>query len=368
MKPSPSSSRLASAAAALSLSIVACLPLPVSAQTTATTDPVGFATITCPAGSDTRIGLPLTRPADFVGAVQSIAGNVITVAGTPNWTANQFVHVAGTQPNTYFVLVGPHATTNPKEGRAYTVTANGANTLTLDLNGDSISDVAADTQISVIPYWTLATVFPASDANVSFKPSASVFSLETQILIPDYTSVGTNLAPTTTYFFFNGAWRQVGQPTTVDHGEDILAIRDQFIVRNNTTATSLTSLGGVLMKKITTPLSTETSTAQDNFVSVPRPVDVKLNDLGLISSGAFTPTTSIFNIQDQLLVSDNAQVGINKAPDSTYFYFNGAWRKVGQPTTSDFGNDTIKLGTGFLIRKAPSASGATAFWINDKTY
>jgi uncharacterized protein (TIGR02597 family) len=50
-----------------------------------TTDPVGFAKISCVSNSDTFVSLPFTRPSEFVGAIQSVSGNTIVVDSTP-WT------------------------------------------------------------------------------------------------------------------------------------------------------------------------------------------------------------------------------------------------------------------------------------------
>ena len=354
---------------ALSVAILCSIAPALQAQTTATTDPVGFTTTSCLASSDTIIGLPVTRTAEYSGSIVSIAGNVITMSGSPGWTANQFVYAAGTQAKTYYVLLGANTSpTNPKEGSFYTITANSTNTLTVNLNGDDLSSVPANTQLTIIPYWTLGTVFPAADSSVSFITTTQVFSRQTEILLPDTSSVGFNLPPPFTYFFYNGAWRLVGTDLAISRNDDVMSPGDYFTVRNKATATALTSLGGVLMKKITNPLATSASSKQDNFVSLLRPVDVKLTDLGLITSGAFTATTQLFNRKDELFTFDNSQTGINKGVAATYFYYSGAWRKVGQDITSDFGTDTIPLGSGFIIRKAVAAGGPTAFWVNDKTY
>ena len=335
-----------------------------------TTDPVGFTTTVCPANSDTYISVPFTRPPEFVGATASATTNTITVSGSP-WTVNQFVYVAGSQPKTYFVLIGPHTSTNPKEGNFYQITANTTNTLTVNAPGDDLSSIAAATQILVIPYATLASVFPASDAGVSFIISPSAVNRQTQIVIPNYAGIGINLAPSITYFYLNSAWRRFGNPLTEDHGYDPFVNAGYFTLRNASTGTTLTTLGSVLTKNTTTPLFTRagaTSVQQDNFVSVIRPIDVKLNDLGLITSGAFLSSPSAVNRIDQLLVFDNAQVAINKSPSATYFYFNAAWRKFGQPVTTDFGTDTIATGTGFIIRKGGTPTGATSLWKNSPTY
>ena len=52
----------------------------LNAQTTATTDPVGFMTIDLPVGSDTIVAAPLSKAPVFQGAVTSLNGFVITVA------------------------------------------------------------------------------------------------------------------------------------------------------------------------------------------------------------------------------------------------------------------------------------------------
>lgn len=338
-----------------------------SSQTTAT-DPVGFITTACLANSDTYTSAPFTRPPEFVGASASATTNTLTVSGSP-WTANQFVYVAGTQPKTYYVLIGSHASTNPKEGNFYQITGNTTNALTVNANGDDLSSIAANTQILVIPYHSLSSIFPAADAGVSFIVSPSQFNRQTEVLIPNYSGTGINLPPSITYYYLSGAgWRQFGRPTTEDHSDDAMVNGGYFILRNKATATTLTSLGSVLTKNLTLPLFTRTTTKQDNFVALVRPIDVKLTDLGLITSGAFVPSTSQFNRVDELFVFDNTQVAINKTPSATYYYLNSAWRKFGQPATTDFGTDTIPAGAGFIIRKGVTADGAPSLWKNTPTY
>ncbi len=136
----------------------------------ATTDPVGFTTATSLSNSDTLLSIPFTRPPEFTGAIQSVAGSVITVAGTPGWTTNQFVYAAGSQPKTYYVLIGAGGASNPKEGHTYPVTANGSNTLTVNTTTDNLTGITANTQLILIPYWTPATIFPAYRCQCVFHP------------------------------------------------------------------------------------------------------------------------------------------------------------------------------------------------------
>ena len=125
-----------------------------------TTDPVGFTTTSCLGNSDTYLGIPFTRPPEFTGTVQSANANTLTINGTPGWTDNRFVYAAGTQSKHYYVLIGNGGATNPKEGHTYAVTSNGSNTLTVDTSFDNLTGVVANTRVTLIPYWTPATIFP----------------------------------------------------------------------------------------------------------------------------------------------------------------------------------------------------------------
>jgi uncharacterized protein (TIGR02597 family) len=341
---------------------------------TVTTDPVGFATMPLLGNSDTHVSVPFTRPPEFVGGLQSVSGsptNTITVSGTP-WTANQFVYAPGTQPKNYYVLIGGGGSSNPKEGRTYFVTGNGTNTLTVSTAEGDLSGITANTQIVVIPYWTPATVFPPSDANVSFTPTTSTASYKTQIRIPNYSGSGINLPPSAVYYFSNNVdgsssnvgWRQVGQPITADHGDDPLLPEGHFVMRNINGAPTLpmTALGSVLLKKLTVPLMTSASQEQDNPVSLLRPINVALNATGLNpADGSFVPN-------DKLLLFNNAAVGLDKAPSAIYEYAavpnnSGGWRLTSDSFT-DRGNDIVPSGNAMIVRKAALAGGATVFWTN----
>lgn len=332
---------------------------------TATTDPVGFMTDSLLSNSDTHISLPLIRPPAFVGGIQSVAGNTITVAGNP-WTAGQFVYAAGSQPNHYYALIGPATVANPKEGHHYPIVSNTANTITVDLGPDNLTGIPANAQVSIIPNWSLKTLFPATDANVSFTPTTSTAQYKTQVRVPDVSASGINL-PYTTYFYSDNAapgqvgWRLEGDNTT-DRGDDPLLPDSHIVVRNINGAPTLplVNLGSVLLKKFTTPLLTSTTTQQDNPAGLLRPLDVSLNATGLnIADGSFGPN-------DQLLLFNNAQVGINKAPSVIYTQVNvpnGPWRRVGDANT-DRGSDIIPAGVGFIVRKGVS-DGQPDFWTNN---
>jgi uncharacterized protein (TIGR02597 family) len=343
----------------LAAAAVAAFPLLVSAQTVAT-EAVGFTTNTVLGNSDTHISPPFVRPPAFVGGIQSASGNTITVSGSP-FTPNQFVYNGSSQRNHYYALVGSGPSANPKEGHTYPIVGNGSNTLTVQLSQDDLVGIPANAQVTVIPNWSLATVFPPSDQNVSFTPTTSVPTYKTQILVPDTSAAGINL-PHTAYYFSNNAWRLVGDENT-DRGDDPLLPDSYFVVRNLNGAPTLplVTLGTVLTQKVTVPLMTSTSSQQDNPVSLLRPLDVSLNATGLNrTDGSFTPN-------DRLLLFNNAVAGYDKQPSVYYVDAsapNGPWRLQNDGTFSDRGGDLIPSGNGFIVRKAPTANGQPAFWTN----
>ncbi len=300
-----------------------------------------------------------------------LAGDTVTVAGytfTVSAVSGTTLTLDRVYPGT--TASGQAATYNhsPSEGRFYTVTTNDAGSLTVNLNGDSLANVTAGTQVSVIPYWTLGTTFPATDAGNSFFASSSPLALTMELLFPDYATPGTNIPPAFTYFFYNGAWRQFGQSIATSY-DDTVMLPDGFItVRNNTTnAANFKPIGSVLTKRETVVLGTQSNKKQDNFVSLIRPVPVSLKDSGLINSGAFVASTSPLFLQDELYVYNNNAPGQRKAPTATYFVYNNAWRLFGNPITEDHGADiAFGAGVGTVIRK--NSSTTTSFWVNAPTY
>jgi uncharacterized protein (TIGR02597 family) len=331
-----------------------------SAQVTVATDPVGFTTTSLlgggPNGSDTFVSIPFIRPPEFIGAIASATTpGTIAVAGTP-FTASQFKYVQGSQSKHYYVLVGSGGGT--KEGRTYPITDNTNNSLTVTTTAyDDASGIPANAQVTIIPYWTPATIFPASDAGISFTVTTTPPNYQTLIRVPDYSAAGTGFTYATEYYFNSGAWQRVSGG---DGSDDPLLPDGYFVVRNSSAAPTLplTNIGSVLLKKLSVYLATSTTQAQNNPVSMVRPLNVALDATGL------SPTDNSFGggaTGDKLLLFDNAAVGIDKSPSAIYTY-DTHWRLSGDSTSSDRGADIVPAGTGFVVQKA--ANTQAAFWTN----
>ena len=439
--PAMKSPRISSPATVLGALSLILLPAVqgIGQTATATTDPVGYAQTACLANTDTKLSLPFSRPAEFVGAIGSISSSTIAVASTPNWATNQYVYGSSTENDaskTYYAIIGPNITAlanpvsvtnasttvtgsgltniatgdellvsglaynvasvsgdgtslvidhpytgttasglsasydhSPKEGCYYTVTANDASTVTVNLNNDSLGAVTAGTTVSLIPYWTLITAFPTTDAGTSYVASTSTSPAPTargtQIFTPDLTTAGINLASNATYYYYSN-WRKVGSASNFN--DTILPPTTYFTLRNPATATTFTPSGGVYMNRVSIALDTQSSAAQDNAVAVPRPAGVTLDQLDLVATGAFTPSTNTnaTGRKDQLFVYDNTVAGINKSASATYYYYGGMWRVLG--STANAGSTSIPYGSGFIIRKAANGTGVTSFYQNARNY
>lgn len=350
----------------LTLAALSVAASTISFAQTATTTPVGFVKTSALSNSDTRLSASLERSPVFTGAVASVAGSTINVSGTTGWTVDQFAVAAPAQPQPYFVRI----VSGTKAGAYFTVVSNSTTALTVDLNGDTLAAVVAGDSVSVIPYWTLSSLLPASSAGTAFETSTSAISRRTEVIFPDTNYVGVNPPSVGTYYFFNSAWRKVGSPATTSFDFQPILPDSYVIVRNKAFTSTVTTLGSVVTANLQLILNSEAAVKQDNVVALQRPVPVSLNQSGLISSGAFTPSTSAISRKDELLVFDDTATGINKSASATYYYFNSAWRKVGSPATTDFGNDTVfQPGTGVVIRKATNGVGPqTQVWTNTATY
>jgi uncharacterized protein (TIGR02597 family) len=336
----------------------------VNAQTTATTDPVGFMTLDLPVGSDTVVAAPLTKAPAFQGAVSSRAGFTLTISGATLGDLTSLPHYV-------------QANAGNQAGIIFDVASNTSSTITLVDNGITPSGLDAGAQFKVVPYWTLGQLFPATDQGVSFTPSATTTgpARRTQILVPNVTGTGINRAASATYYFVtNSYWRSTTGGT--NNFNNIPLLPDSyFIVRNTTNSASglkLTVAGNVNTTAMTVQLDSVGSTQNDNYVSLGRPVDITLNNLGLITSGAFQPSASATGParRDQLLVFNNASIGFNKAASATYYYLTNSttqgWRST-TTGTNDAGNTVIPAAVGYVIRKATNNGTGSTFWTNNIT-
>ncbi len=322
-------------------------------------DVAGFVRVALLGNSDSFVSLPFLRPAAALATVLSVSSNIITVSGSPGWGLNQFVYSAGAQSNNYYVRIISGA----KEGRFYPITTNGNNTIAVNLGNDTLMSVTAFDALSIEPYWTFKTVFP-NGSGVNVSPTSG--DRHTEVLIPDFNASGINLSAAKIYFFNSGLWKQVGQGGA-DHGDDVLLPNTQFIVRHNVvTNTTLTAFGIVATSKLAIPFTSSLTFQQDNFIGLARPAAVSLDGSGLFSSGAFVASPLPGAHTDELLTFDNTVAQRNKSSAAVYYYWSGAWRRVGLGSSNVGSDQVFTPGSAVIVRKGTNSSSSN--WVNTANY
>lgn len=360
------------------------------AQTTVS-NPSGYNNVQCLASSDTIVGVPMRVQGSrttTLTAAPSIAGGSATLTLATGSLA------AGALTNNYLKFK-----TGYRNGRFYNITGNTTNTVTINLNGDTLSDtggsVAIGDYVLIAQYWTLNTLLPAANATTAWTqiPSGSKNYVQngtavvastssttnTQVLLPNLAGTGINIAPAGTYFVLNGVWNSTTTGTT-DEGNTVLYPDTYIIVRHPTTVsynTVFSNLGEVEKGYLTIPLTTQATAQQDSSVAIPRPVGVTLSGLNLIQSGDFMASTGTASsltsttLRDVLFVFGNTTKALNKAASSSstiaYYNYQGSWLKVGGGTTN-YNSTVIPAGTGMIVRKYKVTGAPTTLWNDPPTY
>ena len=352
---------------------LAASPAFLHAQTTNYSDVVGYVKDSFNTNSDTIVTLQLQRPSELTGAVSSVSdsgSSSILTLSSASLTANQFVYVSGSQPKTYYALV----TAGTKAGSYFPVTANGTSSLTVDNLGVPLSGTGVVTSVEVRPYWTLSSLFPTADKNVSFVPSTASSSAlrRTKIILPNNVATGINKSARATYFYRDdagyGYWVSEAAVTT-NANDTILNPDEYFIVRHNTTASiSLTASGSVLANAISTYAGTSATVSNDTLIGLPRPSDYKLSELGFTDNTNFVPSisTATAGRRDQILVINKNGTGFNRAATSTYYRYSGSWYVVGN--SSPLSDATIPAGSAMILRKYRTSDGADSVVVNQPNY
>jgi len=328
---------------------VAALAFSITTSQAVETDPVGFVSVTVAANSDAVLAVPLNRASEFKGVISSISGNLITVTGTPGWTANQFVFngpldVGTDQIKTYAIQIA----SGTKEGLTGFISANGTNTLTVVLDaGEDLTGVlagASGDQIDILPYWTPASVFtslPASGVELYLFPT---------------NDAGVNHSPGTIYELAGTSW--LNQDTGAAVGNSPLAFGQAFVLRNGSASSATVSMvGSVPMSKHRILLRTlAADTPQDSRIGYLSPIPEAIGSVGLGT-----------NPGDELHVFDNSAVGINKSPVTILEFTGTAWlnQDSGANVNTSF---MMQPGQGYLLRRVGTASPSTVAWSDLQSY
>lgn len=339
--------------------------------------PFGVNKITCLANSDTIVGIPFRKQ----GSLTTSIGTPTLVEGeTDLWLIPlaSLTLEADSLNNTHYL----HMTSGTHDGRWYDIVGNTTNSVTIDLNGDELTGVANGDSAVIAEYWTLDTLFPPDQATGDATTTGHAIvgssgtgsrSRMTEILYPDLVGAGINRAATKQYFIdsLTAEWKD--SEGNITAGNTILWPDVMFTIRHPSRVSASTAYimnGEVITERMVIGLSTNDIGEHDNYIALPRPVDVALEDLNLGGTSAYVGSAGVGsrNRKDEILLVDNSVQGMNKSATIQYYYDSiaGIWRNAEGDT--DATGDVIPAGTGFVIRKSSTVDGITHFWQQSPSY
>jgi hypothetical protein len=346
--------------------LVAALAQASFGQTEATTTPVGFMTVSVPAGtaspSNSTISVPLYNTPDFTNAVATLDGTTLITPALPaapyyegkftmtgaNWTPSEFA--GGANPR----LVRVKGSVTPAHvGQTFLVSANTANQLSIILPS-GVTDVSNVLSVGdsceIVPANTLAKLFGpnlagATNAFVGYPAvsAANWFQTGVNSGVADNVLVW-NGTTWDTYYNNNTNWKKAGsllnQNNVIIYSDDGL-----FVIRRAATALSVTLAGTVPSTIEQTPLAGAGSTFLPNRF----PVDTTLAQTGIRSTAGWI-TASSAGSADKVFVWEGTTWG-------TYYHNGTTWRKAG--SLANWDTKSIPAGTAVFITKISGGSTLT---------
>jgi uncharacterized protein (TIGR02597 family) len=332
-----------------------------NAQTTAYTTPVGYVSLDIPAAADSTFTAPLSKAPLLQAVSTAVSGNQITVSST-GAADGGFINAGSSDAKTYILV-----TSGALTGLRFPVTANSGTSVTVNGGATSlqVQGFVSGDSISVVPYWTLGTLFPGG---AGVGASQDIYDPLAYVLVSDQETVGTNRGTASIYFYADGTdsnpvgWRNLADPEGAI--QDTVAIDPAitYTIRTGTAAQTLTISGQVPSTALATTVLTG-SVSNDEYLSNPFPIDTTLAQSGLQS--VISASSDIYDPTEYVLVNDDLAAGQNKGASAIYFYHNGAdgnaagWKDLADPEGANVTSAILKAGRCFTIRKASGSSSVT---------
>jgi uncharacterized protein (TIGR02597 family) len=321
------------------------------------TNPVGYLTFTAADAVDTKFGLPMEQAAVLATTVDSLVSGTITVSADASSTSG--AHYLQFSDGTL-------------AGQWFQVSSSTAGSITVAEDLEALG-AAANDNFRVIPFWTLSTLF-----GTDFPVSTDIFTPVAQVLGNNVLSVGVNKAPNSNYAYHDGSgfiigagWFDVNSPFAGSADDQILAPNTFITIRNQSGSdVSLVLAGAVPTVALSTGVTADASSANDNLVYNPYPADIEL-ELSSLRDVVDT-STDIFNPLTQVVVYESFS-GLNPSPSANYAYHDGSgfiigagWFDVNSPFAGSADTVTIPQGGAFIIRKG--AGTPNGYWTASLPY
>ena len=345
MTPSLICSR--SIAALIACAFAALATTSATAQTTATTDPVGFITLNVAGhgGAGTSQisfqGLSLTRPVEYQGSAETVGASSLT-DNEATWADNQF-SPPGTNVQKYFVEI----TSGTAAGTTYDISTTTGGTKTITTAQPLAAGVSAGVTFKIRKHWNFDSVFgPNNEAGLGGGSAGTA----DQILI--WNGTGYDI-----YYYqiagapFGTGWRKSGAPLVNVSNQSVYP-EDGVIIKRLQSAT----LPVILMGAVKTGQTSIPIVPGNNFVA-----NVYAAPQTLAGSNLYTGSTTTgvkggsAGDADQILIWNGVGYDIYYYQLSGIPQFGNGWRKSGAPlATQDAGATPIPVGTSVVLKRVHS--------------
>ncbi|MHA3773885.1 TIGR02597 family protein [Verrucomicrobiota bacterium sgz303538] len=306
------------------------------AQTTATTDPVGFITLNVDGTGGTAQsklsfkGLGLTRPVEYQGSAETVGTNTLT-DNEATWTDNQF----NGQNGAYYVEIA----SGTGAGTTYDISATAAGTKTITLAQNLGAGITGGVTFKIRKHWTLASIFGA--ANEAGLGSGNVQTAD-QVLI--YNGQGYDIYYYQQDSLAGNGWRKAGNPAQ-DVGSTTIYPDDGVVIkRQQSSPVNIVLMGAVKTGQSSIPVFPGTNILSNVYAA----------PMTLVSSQLFTnnPATGVAagdsSTADQVLLWNGSSY-------DTYYYLTGSGWRNSTNAAQDAGTTSIPVGTSIIIKRKGAA-------------
>ena len=332
----------------LGLALIASSVTCVSAQDSSVvfTDPVGYVKLgntagnqdAVPANTDIRASIPLEQASSFVGAVGSVAGNVLTLSEDPGFTVNRW-----NSGSPYMVRL----TDGVEAGAWGIIEGNTSNSLTFSVQVGDFSNASINDGVEIVECWTTGSLFEGQTI-----PSG------TRLFLFNGETAGSNIGADISLVRSGEDWLDTGNGFVIAN-DLIFSPGESFLLRSgNTSIADLAIFGDVPFSPNRMEIDKlSNDLPQDTVVGYFGPVPELIADSGLG-----------FVEGDRLLVFDNDAVGINKGPVSNLLFTGSEWRDSANGFADVTNTFELEPGVGYIYLQPASRPSGVTEWFDLQNY
>lgn len=310
---------------------VACAATAFGQTNTAYTDPSGYVTVNItpapgPGSTATSaFSVSLRDSKKFSSKATAVSGQTVTIGGQ-SWVPNTQWADAET-PHLLFIE-------NTDGEEAFLITANTADSITVDAPISLESRFPADANVHIVEATTLGKLFGVTSADVKFQEATNSSQADNVYLRSGSTY--------TQYWFTGTKWTRNGLSN--NNNDVVFPDEGVFVVRRSTEPLALVFTGSVPVANQLTSVPSGST-----FVGSRYPVNTKIKDMGFLALPGWSSNSTFANADQVYLWTGGSW--------QRYWHTGSQWTKNGLSNNDE---DVIPGNSALFIIKSSSGDGATS--------